>query len=151
MQTFTAAEPAWLKYLQFHFITHHGSEPICALNDVLVFGKSAAEDLEDQLSDEALLTEAEDSADAKQADAAKLIKADGSTELTSQQAKPISLTGQPQGGSDSSAHADARSELGSHNASGSLPISSGSSAGKVTDAEQQALDQAASLPRSGKQ
>ena len=57
LQTFTVAEPVWLKYLQFHFISHHGSEPICALNDVLVFGKSAAEDLEDQLSDEALQTE----------------------------------------------------------------------------------------------
>ncbi|KAL3139820.1 hypothetical protein ABBQ38_004118 [Trebouxia sp. C0009 RCD-2024] len=55
-QVFTVAEPVWLKYIQFHFISHHGSEPICALNDVLVFGKSAAEDLEDQLSDEALLT-----------------------------------------------------------------------------------------------
>ena len=55
-QTFTVAEPVWLKYLQFHLISHHGNEPICALNDVLIFGKSAAEDLEDQLSDEALLT-----------------------------------------------------------------------------------------------
>lgn len=54
VQTFTVSEPVWLKYLQFHFISHHGSEPICALNDILVFGKSAAEDLEDQLSDEAL-------------------------------------------------------------------------------------------------
>lgn len=35
-------------------MTHHGSEPMCALNDVLVFGKSAAEDLEDQLSDNSL-------------------------------------------------------------------------------------------------
>ena len=59
LQTFTVAEPVWLKYLQFHFISHHGNEPICALNDVLVFGKSAAEDLEDQLSNEALLTEDE--------------------------------------------------------------------------------------------
>lgn len=56
LQVFTVAEPVWLKYIQFHFISHHGSEPICALNDVLVFGKSAAEDLEDQLSEEALLT-----------------------------------------------------------------------------------------------
>lgn len=54
VQTFTVSEPVWLKYLQFHFISHHGNEPICALNDILVFGKSAAEDLEDQLSDEAL-------------------------------------------------------------------------------------------------
>lgn len=68
LQTFRVAEPAWLKYLQFHFLTHHGSEPICALNDVLVFGKSAAEDLEDQLNDEALLTEAEDSEDSKAAE-----------------------------------------------------------------------------------
>ena len=36
-------------------MTHYGNEPMCALNDVLVFGKSAAEDLEDQLSDTALL------------------------------------------------------------------------------------------------
>ena len=61
---FTVVKPVWLRYLQFHFISHHGSEPICALNDLLVFGKSAAQDLEDQLSDEALLSEAEDSADA---------------------------------------------------------------------------------------
>lgn len=61
LQTFTVSEPVWLKYLQFHFTSHHGSEPICALNDILVFGKSAAEDLEDQLSDEALLTADEQS------------------------------------------------------------------------------------------
>lgn len=57
VQAFTVAHPVWLKYLQFHFITQYGSEPMCALNDVLVHGKSAAEDLEDQLSASALLPE----------------------------------------------------------------------------------------------
>ena len=67
LQTFTVAEPAWLKFLQFHFLSHHGSEPMCALNDVLVFGKSAAEDLEDQLSDETLLQDSADASAAKTA------------------------------------------------------------------------------------
>ena len=42
--------PAWVKYLQLHFISHHGTEAVCALNDIHVFGKSAADDLEDQLA-----------------------------------------------------------------------------------------------------
>lgn len=50
VQAFTVAQPVWLKYLQFHFISQYGTEPMCALNDILVYGKSAAEDLEDQLS-----------------------------------------------------------------------------------------------------
>lgn len=33
-------------------LSHHGAEAVCALNDLCVFGKSAAEDLEDQLSSE---------------------------------------------------------------------------------------------------
>ena len=50
VQAFTVVQPVWLKYLQFHFISQYGTEPMCALNDILVYGKSAAEDLEDQLS-----------------------------------------------------------------------------------------------------
>ena len=57
LQAFTVPQPVWLKYLQFHFISHYGTEPMCALNDILVHGKSAAEDLEDQLSASSLLPE----------------------------------------------------------------------------------------------
>jgi len=39
--------------VQLHLLTHYGSEPVCALNDVGVYGKSAAEDLEDRLAMEA--------------------------------------------------------------------------------------------------
>ena len=40
----------WAKYLQLHFLSQYGTEPVCAINDIVVHGKSAAEDLEDQLS-----------------------------------------------------------------------------------------------------
>lgn len=53
MQAFKIPSPAWIKYLQLHLFTHHGGEAVCALNDVLVYGKSAADDLEDQLAMEA--------------------------------------------------------------------------------------------------
>ncbi len=53
MQVFPAQQPAWAKYLQLRFLTHYGSEPVCALNDVRVYGKSAVEDLEDRLALEA--------------------------------------------------------------------------------------------------
>lgn len=46
-------QPAWAKYLQLRFLTHYGNEPVCAVNDVRVYGKSAAEDLEDRLALEA--------------------------------------------------------------------------------------------------
>lgn len=52
-QAFPAQQPAWSKYLQLRFLTHYGSEPVCALNDVRVYGKSAVEDLEDRLALEA--------------------------------------------------------------------------------------------------
>ena len=45
--------PGWAKYVQLRLRTHYGSEPVCALNDVRVYGKSAAEDLEDRLAMEA--------------------------------------------------------------------------------------------------
>ena len=50
MQAFRVTNPSWVKYIQLHFLTHHGSEPVCALNDVRVYGKSAADDLEDRLA-----------------------------------------------------------------------------------------------------
>ena len=50
MQAFRIAMPAWVKYLQLRFFSHHGAEAVCAINDVHVFGKSAADDLEDQLA-----------------------------------------------------------------------------------------------------
>ena len=52
MQAFKLEAPAWLKYLQIHQLSHHGTEAVCALNDVCVYGKSAAEDLEDRLAQE---------------------------------------------------------------------------------------------------
>ena len=39
--------------MQLRLLTHYGNEPVCALNDVRVYGKSAAEDLEDRLAMEA--------------------------------------------------------------------------------------------------
>ena len=40
----------WAKYLQLRFLTQYGSEPVCAINDIIVHGRSAAQDLEDQLA-----------------------------------------------------------------------------------------------------
>ena len=49
-QAFRIQQPEWAKYLQLRLVSHHGSEPVCALNDVRVHGKSAVEDLEDRLA-----------------------------------------------------------------------------------------------------
>ena len=62
VQVFRLESPSWLKYLQIHQLSHYGTESVCALNDVTVFGKSAAEDLEDRLSQEASTEAAEQSA-----------------------------------------------------------------------------------------
>lgn len=40
----------WVKFLLLRLLTMHGSEPIFALNEFAVLGKSAAEDLEDRLA-----------------------------------------------------------------------------------------------------
>ena len=53
MQAFHIDPPGWAKYMQLRLLTHYGNEPVCALNDVRVYGKSAAEDLEDRLAMEA--------------------------------------------------------------------------------------------------
>lgn len=146
-QTFTVAEPAWLKYLQFHFLTHHGSEPMCALNDVLVFGKSAAEDLEDQLSDEALLTDAQDSADAKASEAAAAINANGNTDSQAAQAR-IPSTAQLA----MESKVDASSNAGLQNASGVTQAGNVSGTGKQAHAQQQSyLNSTASLHQPGQQ
>ena len=145
LQTFTVAEPAWLKYLQFHFLTHHGSEPMCALNDVLVFGKSAAEDLEDQLSDEALLTDAQDSADAKASEAAAAINANGNTDSQAAQAR-IPSTAQLA----MESKVDASSNAGLQNASGVTQAGNVSGTGKQAHAQQQSyLNSTASLHQPG--
>ena len=49
-QTFQMAQPQWVKYVQLHFLSQYGAEAVCALNDVRIFGKSAADDLEDRLA-----------------------------------------------------------------------------------------------------
>jgi Sad1 / UNC-like C-terminal len=41
-----AAAALWVKYLLIRFLTHYGNEPVCAINDLRVFGKSAVEELE---------------------------------------------------------------------------------------------------------
>lgn len=51
-QAFAVQHPAWVRYLLFRFLTHHGTEPVCALNGIAVYGKSAAEELEDHLADD---------------------------------------------------------------------------------------------------
>ena len=57
VQVFAIAQPAWVRFVLLRFLSQHGSEPVCALNGVSLFGKSAAEEFEDQLAidDEARL------------------------------------------------------------------------------------------------
>jgi hypothetical protein len=58
-QQFNVERPLWAHYLLIRFLTHHGSEPVCALNAFAVYGKSAAEELEDQLGEGELELEIE--------------------------------------------------------------------------------------------
>ncbi|KAH7618612.1 hypothetical protein Ndes2526B_g05524 [Nannochloris sp. 'desiccata'] len=50
-QQFNVERPIWAHYLLIRFLTHYGNEPVCALNAFAVYGKSAAEELEDQLGE----------------------------------------------------------------------------------------------------
>ena len=50
-QAFSIAAPAWVKFLQLRFVSHYGNEPVCALNELSIFGKSAVEDLEVRIPD----------------------------------------------------------------------------------------------------
>ena len=49
-QTFNIEHPVWVRYLLIRFLTHYGNEPVCAINSFAVFGRSAAEELEEQLA-----------------------------------------------------------------------------------------------------
>jgi hypothetical protein len=49
-QLFTVERPLWARYLLLRFVSQHGPEAICALNGISLFGKSAVEELEDQLA-----------------------------------------------------------------------------------------------------
>lgn len=53
-QSFKVQSPRWVRYLLIRFLTHHGSESVCAINGLAVYGTSAAEELEAQLADEGL-------------------------------------------------------------------------------------------------
>jgi Sad1 / UNC-like C-terminal len=50
LQLFDVKSSTWSRYLLLRFLSHHGHEPVCALNAVRVFGTTEAEDLEAQLS-----------------------------------------------------------------------------------------------------
>lgn len=50
-QDFVVEGPLWVHYLLIRFVTHYGNEPVCALNGIAVYGKSAAEELEDHLAE----------------------------------------------------------------------------------------------------
>lgn len=67
--------------MQLHLLTHYGSEPVCALNDVGVYGKSAAEDLEDRLAMEAA---ADDEAAAQE----ECSPEDGDAQLREEESQP---------------------------------------------------------------
>jgi hypothetical protein len=49
VQTFQIDQPRWARFVMIKFLSHYGVEPVCAINSISVFGKSAAEELEDQL------------------------------------------------------------------------------------------------------
>jgi Sad1 / UNC-like C-terminal len=62
-QQFIVERPLWAHYLLIRFLTHYGTEPVCALNGFAVYGKSAAEELEDQLGEGELGLEIESEVD----------------------------------------------------------------------------------------
>ena len=141
LQTFIVAEPAWLKFLQFRFLSHHGSEPMCALNDVLVFGKSAAEDLEDQLSDETLL---QDSADVGAAKTARPVTADDVSNTQPGQLQPVLLAA-VQGEAGPMDRADASRAAGLQH--GALQAGNASGVSKAANEQQAANSTAGSHPQ----
>lgn len=48
-QSFRLPNPTWARYVALRFLTQHTSEHICAVSELGVFGKTATQDLEDQL------------------------------------------------------------------------------------------------------
>ena len=110
---------------------------MCALNDVLVFGRSAAEDLEDQLSDETLL---QDSADASAAKAAGPVMAD---DVSSTQPGPLQpvLLAAVQGEAGPMDRADASRAAGLH--LGALQAGNASGVSKAANEQQTASNSTA--------
>lgn len=61
VQVFAVDSSKWVRYLLVRFLTHHGAENVCAINELAVYGISAAEELEAQLaSDELVFDSIED-------------------------------------------------------------------------------------------
>eukprot|EP00887_Chlorella_sp_A99_P002880 scaffold6.g2880.t1 len=52
VQMFAIEQPVWVRFVLLRFLSHYGSEPVCAVNALSLFGKSAAEELEDALAAE---------------------------------------------------------------------------------------------------
>lgn len=50
VQAFNVDNSRWVRYLLIRFLTHHGTESVCAINEISVYGTSAAEELEAQLA-----------------------------------------------------------------------------------------------------
>lgn len=48
-QAFQLPEPEWVRYVAIRFLSQHTNELICAVSEVGVYGKTATQDLEDQL------------------------------------------------------------------------------------------------------
>jgi hypothetical protein len=55
VQKFVIEHPRWARYLLIRFLTHYGTESVCAINEVSVYGTSAAEELEAQLAEDELV------------------------------------------------------------------------------------------------
>ena len=55
VQSFVIEHPRWARYLLIRFLTHYGTESVCAINEVSVYGTSAAEELEAQLAEDELV------------------------------------------------------------------------------------------------
>ncbi len=58
-QEFQVQHPRWVRYLLVRFLTHHGSESVCAINELGVYGTSAAEELEAQLAQDEFMFDSE--------------------------------------------------------------------------------------------
>lgn len=55
VQSFGVDSSRWVRYLLIRFLTHHGTENVCAINEIAVYGTSAAEELEAQLAHDELV------------------------------------------------------------------------------------------------
>lgn len=55
VQSFDIDNSRWVRYLLIRFLTHYGTENVCAINEIAVYGTSAAEELEAQLAHDELV------------------------------------------------------------------------------------------------